>query len=319
MKLREAPSGADAQAQIHPGWIPYASLAVDLEALADAVDAADAALDARIDALETVAIVEATINAQANDYNPTGWLTCDVLKLTVPGSQVVTGFVPFAGLRAVINADAAETLTLAHQHAGSSAANRIVSSTGNLILQPGYAAMIFYDTTVSRTRVLDVFDFRCPAGATDNAIVRFDGATGKLGQNSLVYIDDSGNLSPDGNIVMASGKTVDGVDVSAHAASATAHGISSFAATVLDDANAPAACATLGAEQTSAKNAANGYAGLSAASRTTKGVIATDDLIVDDSAKGLVLKDTAGTPHYWRVSVSVLGILTATDLGTSAP
>lgn len=73
------------------------------------------------------------------------------------------------------------------------------------------------------------------------------------------------------------------------------------------------------AQGLAAKNAANGYAGLDAASRTTKGVDTTDDVIVDTSAKGLVLKDTAGTPHYWRISVSTLGVLTATDLGTTKP
>jgi len=43
------------------------------------------------------------------------------------------------------------------------------------------------------------------------------------------------------------------------------------------------------------------------------------DITITDSAKGLVLKDTAGTPHYWRISVSTLGVLTATDIGTSPP
>ncbi len=67
------------------------------------------------------------------------------------------------------------------------------------------------------------------------------------------------------------------------------------------------------------KDSANGYAGLNAVSRTVKGVDTTDDLIVDLATKGLVLKDTAGTPHYWRVSVSVLGVLTTADLGTVKP
>ena len=72
-------------------------------------------------------------------------------------------------------------------------------------------------------------------------------------------------------------------------------------------------------QNTSQKDAANGYAGLNASSRTTKGVDTTDDVIIDLATKGLVLKDTAGTPHYWRVSVSTLGLLTATDLGTTKP
>lgn len=60
------------------------------------------------------------------------------------------------------------------------------------------------------------------------------------------------------------------------------------------------------------------YSALSGA-RTTKGVKATDDLIVDLATKGLVLKDTQATPHYWRVTVSVLGALVTTDLGTTSP
>jgi len=69
----------------------------------------------------------------------------------------------------------------------------------------------------------------------------------------------------------------------------------------------------------SEKNAANGYAGLNAVSRTTKGVDTTDDVVIDLATKGLVLKDTQGTPHYWRVTISTLGVLTTTDLGTTKP
>jgi len=43
-------------------------------------------------------------------------------------------------------------------------------------------------------------DFVGPASATDNAVVRFDGTTGKLGQNSLFIIDDSGNVSDGGTL-----------------------------------------------------------------------------------------------------------------------
>jgi hypothetical protein len=69
----------------------------------------------------------------------------------------------------------------------------------------------------------------------------------------------------------------------------------------------------------SEKNAANGYAGLNASSRTTKGVDTTDDLVLDLATKGLVLKDTQGTPHYWRVTISNVGAIVTTDLGTTKP
>jgi len=53
--------------------------------------------------------------------------------------------------------------------------------------------------------------------------------------------------------------------------------------------------------------------------RSSRGIDTTDDLIIDLATKGLVLKDTQGTPHYWRVTISTLGVLTTTDLGTTKP
>jgi hypothetical protein len=66
-------------------------------------------------------------------------------------------------------------------------------------------------------------------------------------------------------------------------------------------------------------NAVSGYAGLNSVSRTTKGVDTTDYIVSDSATNGLVLKDTAGTPHYWRLNVSTLGVITTTDLGTTKP
>lgn len=44
---------------------------------------------------------------------------------------------------------------------------------------------------------------------------------------------------------------------------------------------------------------------------------APHDVIVDNATNGLVLRDADG--HYWRVSVSLLGVLISTDLGTTKP
>jgi hypothetical protein len=51
--------------------------------------------------------------------------------------------------------------------------------------------------------------------------------------------------------------------------------------------------------------------------RNGQGVDTTDDLIIDDSDAGLVLKDTDGV--YWRVQISTAGALTTTSLGTTKP
>lgn len=42
-------------------------------------------------------------------------------------------------------------------------------------------------------------------------------------------------------------------------------------------------------------------------------------LIADDATKGIILKDAAATPNYWRVTVSTTGVLTTTNLGTARP
>ena len=58
---------------------------------------------------------------------------------------------------------------------------------------------------------------------------------------------------------------------------------------------------------------------LNSALRSTTGIDTTDDLIVDNSARGLVLRDNAGPDHYWRVTVNAAGALVVTDLGTTKP
>lgn len=80
---------------------------------------------------------------------------------------------------------------------------------------------------------------------------------------------------------------------------------------------AAAACGSLGAEQTANKNAANGYAGLNASGRITKGSDITDYHVFDSSTRGIVLKSPDA--HYWLVQVTDAGALTTTDLGTSKP
>lgn len=67
----------------------------------------------------------------------------------------------------------------------------------------------------------------------------------------------------------------------------------------------------------SEKNQANGYAGLNTVSRITVGVDTVDDVIIDNTNKGLVLKSPGGI--YFRASISNVGLLSWTNLGTSKP
>lgn len=72
-----------------------------------------------------------------------------------------------------------------------------------------------------------------------------------------------------------------------------------------------------GAEVQTNKDAVSGYAGLNTVSRTTKGVDTTDDVVLDSTTTGLVLKSP--NAHYWRAAISNLGVVTWTDLGTTKP
>lgn len=71
------------------------------------------------------------------------------------------------------------------------------------------------------------------------------------------------------------------------------------------------------AQNISGKDAANGYAGLNSVSRTTKGVDTTDDVITDSTTKGPVMKSP--NLHYWRATISNVGVVTWTDLGLTKP
>lgn len=50
-----------------------------------------------------------------------------------------------------------------------------------------------------------------------------------------------------------------------------------------------------------------------------KVITLSDDVRVNNADGGLILKDHQGTPHYWRVTVSNVGVLIVTDIGTSLP
>jgi hypothetical protein len=58
---------------------------------------------------------------------------------------------------------------------------------------------------------------------------------------------------------------------------------------------------------------------LNSEQRSTTGVDTTDDIIIDDSDHGLVLKDDASPAHYWRITISAAGSPVITDLGTTKP
>jgi hypothetical protein len=98
------------------------------------------------------------IAAQANNYDPTDFGTAEIVRITLTGSQTITGFAaPVAGEnehRIIINVDTVDVLTIAHESTSSTAANRVAGPNGeDVALGPGEICEILYDATSTRWRV----------------------------------------------------------------------------------------------------------------------------------------------------------------------
>jgi hypothetical protein len=78
-----------------------------------------------------------------------------------------------------------------------------------------------YDGTAWFERPVATNTVQHGSSSTDNALVRFDGLTGKTLQNSNATLDDAGNLTLAGNLILSG--TVDGIDVSNLNTSLTSH------------------------------------------------------------------------------------------------
>jgi len=106
-------------------------------------------------------------------------------------------------LATIINASGV-SVSVNNENATPTAANRIITGTGaDLTLENTASLFLQYDSTSSRWRVIGGSggggggggDVVGPASATDNAIARFDLATGKIIQNSVVTVGDTGIIA----------------------------------------------------------------------------------------------------------------------------
>lgn len=102
--------------------------------------------------------VTVTPGADQNDYNPTGFANCAVLRVNGSISCQLTGLVAaMAGHSVtVVNASPDFLLWLANEAPGSSAANRFsLPRRAPALLLPGDAITLFYDGAASRWRVVE--------------------------------------------------------------------------------------------------------------------------------------------------------------------
>lgn len=102
-------------------------------------------------------ISPAAIGSTTNNWAPTGFATCSVIRISTSASFDLTGLAGGAAGRTVslVNLSVTDTVTLQHADAGSSAANQfILPNTFDYALGPRETITLWYDDTTSVWRAL---------------------------------------------------------------------------------------------------------------------------------------------------------------------
>jgi hypothetical protein len=108
-------------------------------------------------AVESVISPSALSAGNNNDYNPTSLSSSSVLRLTAASGAILTGLAGGALGRMVllINVDTVDSITISHADTASTAANRFFCPSAVSVVLPIHgSAMLWYDSTSSRWRVL---------------------------------------------------------------------------------------------------------------------------------------------------------------------
>lgn len=114
-------------------------------------------LNAASGSVSYTTISPSSIGSNQNNYSPTNWSTADIVRLTASSNYDITGFDASASVvrKLLWNVDTTDTLTLKHESASSTAANRIVCPYDlDMKLSPDGAIVIHYDATTARWRAV---------------------------------------------------------------------------------------------------------------------------------------------------------------------
>lgn len=110
------------------------------------------------DAISPVIVTPASLSGSQNNYAPG---VCDIIRLASSTAVDITGLVAGTvdgALRLVINTNASggSAITLKHESASSTAANRFRNTTGGDFVLPadGGSALLTYSSAISRWRIL---------------------------------------------------------------------------------------------------------------------------------------------------------------------
>lgn len=127
------------------------------------------------------------ISADQNDYNPAGLSTANTLRLSTDAQRTITGLQGGVSGRVMVIVNVGSfPFVLGHENAGSTAANRFLFDSYDLVLAVGQSVTLQYDSTSSRWRTL-----------SGNALARSGGAFSLNGTISPAQITaDQNNYAP---------------------------------------------------------------------------------------------------------------------------
>ena len=103
-------------------------------------------------------ITPAQLLVDQDDYNPTGFATCQMIRQDINGNRVITGFVaPSAGVNRIFginNLSITDNIKFKNNDAGSAAANRLLlrDSGPDKTIKENETAIFWYDHTSARWR-----------------------------------------------------------------------------------------------------------------------------------------------------------------------
>ena len=148
-----------------------------------------------------------------------------------------------------------------------------------------------------------------PASATDNAIARYDGTTGKLVQDSGVTIDDSGNMTVSGDL------TVQGTTTSVNTDNLEVEDANITVNRGGDQASADLADAGLTVEMSDATDALIGYDSTSATKWKVGDTGASAPVVDESTAQSLTNKTVVVASN--TITTAASGNLTSTELNAA--
>ena len=135
-------------------------------------------------------ISPAQITSDQDDYAPTGWAKCQVLRISGDnGFRAITSFsATFAGDRKTIVNVGTHPLYIPGDHPDGTAANRVTGLFSDFFLGPGKAIDIMYDGTLSRWIILGQ---SCPKKDLKSVEYQYSGSSvtaGDISQMALLAI-----------------------------------------------------------------------------------------------------------------------------------